>query len=360
MTPIASFSGLATGIDTASLIESLVKLEQAPIRRLQTKQADLGSISRRLGTIKSRMTDFHDAAEKLAEANSILLSKASSSQESKVKVSAEGGASLGTYGIEITSLARAERTYGDAIAGKDAMGLFGSGTLSIQAGTAAAVEIAVDPAETLETLAAKINSSGAEVTAGIVFDGTSYRLQVTGNETGAAKGVTFTETGTTLGLDDPTNELVSAADAAFSVDGIAMTRSTNTVTDAVPGVTLDLLGTTAPSETVMIDVSRDAEGFADLMEEFTDAYNAVASAINAEFVYTGQARTGDSLSGDTMLRTLQSRLSREILDPTAGLSDTHNRLAALGVSMNQGGTLDVDRSVLMDALNTNAAGVSDL
>ena len=86
------------------------------------------------------------------------------------------------------------------------------------------MDITVDGTDTLDSVAAKINSSGARVNAAVIFDGTNYRLQVSGTDSGVDNAVTFTETGTTLGVDDPANELVAAADAVFEIDGLAMTR----------------------------------------------------------------------------------------------------------------------------------------
>lgn len=360
MTPVASFSGLATGIDSAALIESLVQIERAPIRRLENKQLDIGSISKRLGAISGRVSDLQDIAEKLADPDAILVSRASSVDESLVKVSAQDGASQGTFDIEVTQLARAERTYSDTFADTTSTGLFGTGTVSITVGSDTAVDITVDASSTLQTVADAINSSAADVTAGVVFDGATYRLQVSSNETGTDRAVSFTETGTTLGLDDPANEFVSARDAVFIIDTIAMTRSSNSFSDAVPGVTIDLVGETGTGVTTSFKVERDEEAFADLAQEFVDAYNDVASSISAEFVYTGVARTGDSLSGDTMLRTLQSKLSSLAVSPVSGLPDATNRLAAIGISMSQGGRLEMERGDLITAVKANAPGVSEL
>lgn len=360
MTPIASFSGLATGIDSAALIDSLVAIERLPINRLENKQLDIGSISKRLSAISTRLGELQGVAEKLADPTAILVSKATSADESKVKVTAQDGASIGTYDIEVTQLARAERTYSDTFADTTSTGLFGTGTLSITVGTDTAVDVTVDASSTLEGVADAINASSADVTAGVVFDGVTYRLQVASNETGTSRAVSFTETGTTLGLDDPANEFVSAQDAQFEVDTITMTRSTNSFSDAIPGVTIDLMGVTGAGVTTAFGVERDEEAFADLAQEFVDAYNDISSAISAEFVYTGVARTGDSLSGDTMLRGLQSKLSSIAVTPVAGMPDATNRLAAIGISMTQGGRLEMERDDLISAVKDNAAGIAEL
>ena len=134
--PVASFSGLASGIDTASLVSQLVSLERAPIKRLETKQANLLSMSRRFSEISKRVDALSSASEALVGATKLLGATASSTDESKVRVSATGDATLGGFSVEVRSLARAERTYSDGIAARDAAGLFGSGTLTLGIGTA--------------------------------------------------------------------------------------------------------------------------------------------------------------------------------------------------------------------------------
>ncbi|MEM9070779.1 MAG: flagellar filament capping protein FliD [Myxococcota bacterium] len=349
MEPLATFSGIASGIDSGALIEQLVQLEQIPIRRLQTRQQDIQSVSRRLGEIQSRLEAVKSAGEGLSSRDEILGAIASSSAEERIGVSATGDAPIGTYRIDVTQLAAAERTYSNGFADATTSGLFGTGTVSIQVGTDAAIDIDVDATDTLNSIALKISNSDARVNAAVIFDGTTHRLQVSGQDTGANNAVTFTETGTSLGLDDPANELVAAQDAVFSVDGLAMTRSSNQVADAIPGVTLDLLNTSDGTPTT-VKVDRDTEASVEKIQTFVDAFNEVVRGINSEFVFSGAARVGDSLSGDSMLRNLQSQLNRSITDPVSGLSEPYDRLSALGIRLNNDGTLELDDAELTAAL----------
>ena len=189
-TPLASFSGLATGIDTASLIDQLVALERRPIEQIQDKQTDLNRVSGRLNTIRSQLNSLKSSAEEMDDASDLLTTQATSSDEDSVLASSTGGSPLGQYSLNVTALAQAERTYSDAFSSKDTAlndasllgGTFTGGTLSLTVGSAAQVDVTVDDTDTLETLVSKINSSGADVSAGLLFDGTDYRLQVTGTQ----------------------------------------------------------------------------------------------------------------------------------------------------------------------------------
>lgn len=344
---IASFSGLASGLDTASIITSLVRLERAPIQRLASRKSDLGSVSRRLGEISKRTDALATAAKSLVGTRSLLGASASSTDESKVRVSATGDASPGSYSLEVNALARAERTYSDGVAARDVAGLVGAGTLSVTVG-GVPTDVTIEASDTLDDVAQKINDSGADVTASVLNDGTSFRLLVAGRSTGAANAVEFVETGVGLGLDRPENELVAARDASFVLDGLAITRASNRFSDVVEGVTFDLRGETTPGSPVGVEVERDTDATLEKLESFVSAYNDLTRAISAESAFSGTARVGDSLAGDTMLRGLQSRVSGSVLQAFSG-----SRLADFGVRLQNDGTLSLNESEVREALSSD-------
>lgn len=355
---IATFSGLASGIDTASLIQQLVQLERRPIDQLSDKQTDLNKMSGRLGTIRTQLDAIKNAAAALDSRTETLFSKASSSDSDVVGVTATGGAALGTFTIDVTELAAAERTYSNEFTSRSATGLFGTGTLQVGIGTDTK-SITVESGDTLDSVASKINTSGAAVRAAVVYDGTGYYLQVSGNETGAANAITFTETGTTLGLSDPLNEKITATDAAFTIDGfLNVTRSSNTVSDALTGVTFELKEKdTGP---VTVTVSRDTEALKGAVTKFVDAYNAATRSINTEFAFSGQARLGDSLSGDSALRGLQTRLRSLAGTRIEGFASPLDALTGIGITTGRDGTLTLDATKLGAALEKNPEGVAKL
>ncbi len=367
-TPLVSFSGIASGLDTNSIVEQLVTLERRPIQLAQERQSDLNRVSGRLGNIRSQLEGLKSATEGLDDTDDVLVTRATSSDEDTVSVSTDGAAPAGAYSLEVTALAQAERTYSDAFASNNVAlndatmlgGTFTGGTLSVQVGSATTVDITLEASDTLETLVSKINSSDADVTAGLLYDGTNYRLQVSGNETGAENGITFTETGAglDLGFTDPANERVAAQDAEFSFDGFAMTRSTNNISDVLDGLTFQLFDTT--TSPVTIDISQDTEALEGQVQAFVDSYNQITRSINAEFAFSGEARIGDSLSGDSTLRGLQARmrsLAGSVIDE---LSAPYNRLGGAGISFEQDGTLTVDAAELKEALADDPDALSKL
>lgn len=354
MGPLASFSGLASGLDTSSLIQSMVRLEQAPIRRLEAKKVDIDSMSRRIQSIRTRASDVMGKLGELDTAEKVLSSGVTTSNEDKLKVAATGGAALGTYQVTVGRLAQAERTYSDTFADKNATGLFGTGTLSVQVGTEAAVDITVEATDTLEGIASKINAADLNASASVIYDGTNYRLQVSGTDTGAENAISFTETGTNFGLTDPANEIIQARDAEFTIDGLAMTRPTNSVVGAIAGVTLDLEQTTEVGESIAITVDRDPDVLVGKLEAFVESYNSLVGAINSEFAFKGAAKTGDSLAGDSTLRNFQQVLSRNATDLISGIDeDQPAGFAALGITTTRQGTLEIDKTKLTEVLDDN-------
>jgi len=358
-TPLITVGGLASGLDTNSLISALLDVARKPIKQLQTQQAALNSQSARLKLIKTKLEALQNAAQALDTPREVLAAKATSSNESIVKATATSGTSFGSVPVIVTSLATAERTYSAPFASKTQT--FGAGgSFEIQIGSSNTV-ISVGPTDTLESLVSKVNGSGARVTASLVYDGNAYRLGITALDTGAANAVTFVEHGTevqTLALSSAANQVQAAADASFKVDGFPMARASNTVTDAIDGVTLELTGTSASPATVT--VARDASAAKSKLETFVTAYNDVMKAIGAEFAYTGKARGADSLSGDPTLRGLQSRLRSLTGQTVAGLTGTYTSLASVGVSTNRDGTLTFDSAKLEAAYSKDPNGVSAL
>jgi len=358
--PSITFSGLSTGLDTGGIISQLMQLERVPVTRLQDKKKAYDSQANKFRSLETKLKALQDAAAKLEDPEDVLTTKVRSSDEDVFTATSSGGAAVGPTSVHVTSLATVEKTYSNPFADQTATGAFGTGTLTLQVGSGDPVDITIDADDTLESVVGKINGSGADVTAGLMFDGTNYRLRVTGNDTGAANAISITETGTSLGLDDPANEVQSATDAIFSVDGFAMTRGSNSFSDAVPGVTITLTGESPDASPTTLAVERDTDALREKAQGFVDAYNEVAKAINGEFAYTGTAKGPGSLVGDSALRSVQSRLRSFIGSTVSGTSGAYTTLASIGIETNQDGTLKLDQADFDEAIAADANGVSTL
>lgn len=355
-----SFGGLASGIDTNSIITQLVKLERTPIDTLSQRQTTNTSRKAKWTSLRSKLEDLRTASAALNTASKASPVAVTSSNSSVLTATSSSGGSAGRYDIRVDRLAQASRTYSDAYTSNSQAGLFGTGTLSIQVGTGTAIDVAVDGTDSLDSVAAKINASGAAVQASVLFDGGTYRLQIAGNQTGAANAVTLTESGTSLGVASPANVRQQAVDAQVTIDGFAVTRPTNSLSDVIAGVNLELKDVSPTGTTQRVDVTRDTGALTDKVKKFVDAYNIVNNFINAEATYSGVTKGAESLVGDSTVRSLQTRLRSQITSPVGGITGRYSSLAAIGVSLQRDGSLALDSAKLSAAISADPAAVSQV
>ena len=348
--PAISFSGLASGLDTDSIISALVNVERIPLQALQQENQELQSKTNIINSLSSSLSDLDGKVDALATISDFLSYSGTSSNESAVGITTSGDSIQGTYSIDVTNLAYAQRTYSDGVADK----------LTALSGTAETIDITIgadtttvniDANASLQDVADAINASGAEVTAGIFYDGTSYFLQVVGNDTGSANAITFADSG--LGLNF-TNTVQSAQDATFTIDGFAITSATNTVSDALPGTTVELKATT--TSTANLTIAPDQEAVTTKIEEFVNAYNAVFNIINQQL---GEGKGNETLSGDSTVRTIETQLQQIVSQSISGLTAVGGgdaSLTMLGIETQKDGTLLLDKTDLTDSLNSDFRG----
>ena len=348
-----SFGGLATGLDTAALIDAFVGIEQARAATLQGQQSASRQQQAVVQDISTALEELSDAAEDLDTADELRVLTASSSSE-QIKVTGSSDALQGTYDISVTNLARAETSRSFGFADDTAGVLGGAGTLTINDGTNA-VDVAYDDTMSLSDLAQAINDSEANVSASVLFDGTVHRLQVTASETGTANALSFTDTGGLTGLDDVAAEVVTAEDAEFVVAGTTVTRSSNVVSDAIAGVTLELLAEGVTDARVTVDV--DPEAIQEKMQGYVDALNKVTGQLQRQLTLSGDSAPEGSLFGDRTLQMLQ----RDISTLTSGAFGPNNmRLADFGIELNQQGEFDFDTDKFVSEVSKGTAELEEL
>jgi len=358
-----SFSGISTGMDTASMITQLVNLERTGINQLNSQKQDYQSRISIVQNLNSKLQALQTKAKDFATVDKFLSYETESSDKDFVTVSASGKATPGNYSILVDKLATAERRYSMGFSAQDEAGVAGEGTLTLQVGAGDAVDIDITADDTLESIVAKINSADVEATAGILFDGTSYHLQISGKETGAENALTISESGASLNmdLDDASANIVQAAsDAQIQMDGFTITSASNEVTTAIPGVTLRLEDETDPDQPVNISISPSTGAVTTKIKEFVKAYNDIASIIHNEFAFNGEAKSAGRLVGDSTLRSVQMQLSQVMSSAIDGLPGGIQALSQLGIKSDSDGTLKIDETELGDVITNNAGGVAQL
>ncbi len=364
------FGGLITGLNTNALIQGLVQAEQGPINVLQGQKTVLQAQQGVYTTLVSALGTLQSAAQGLSLSSDFNQKSAASSDASVLTVSADSTAQAGASTILVDTLAKAQTI--ESATFTSATDSIGTGTLTIHVGSTT-TPVTIDATnDTLTGLQAAINSSGAGVTASIVNVGTKaspdYRLILQSKNTGTENAVTVT--GTLSGGTDPFagggTVVQAAADAVFSVNGLTVTRSSNTVSDIIPGVTLTLLKegnhdgiVSSADASATVSIGLNNSGVQSSIQSFVDAYNAVNKIVSSQFSLDPTTSHQGVLAGDAALRGVMSRLRHE-LSAAGGNGVGFTHLSDIGISFQDDGSLALDTTKLNNALDTNPTGVANL
>jgi flagellar hook-associated protein 2 len=365
------FGGLITGLDTNALISGLVQAErQTSISPLETQKVRFKAQEGVFTSLIGSLASLKSSAQSLSLSTDFNKRAAASSDATVLTATADSTAAVGSNTITVDTLAKVQTIRSATFA--SATDTIGTGTLTLTVGSTSTPVTVNGLNNTLTGLKDSINSSGAGVTASIVNVGTSaipdFRLVVQSKETGTANAVTIS--GTLAGGTDPFpggGELVQpAADAVFSANGLTVTRSSNKVSDVIPGLTFVLLKegdkdglieTTDPSANVAVSV--DNAAIKSAITAFVESFNAATKIVNDQFTLDPNTERQGALAGDASLRSVLSRLRRE-LSTAGGIGVGFKFISDIGITFQKDGSLVVDDSKLTSALATDPTGVSNL
>lgn len=339
VTPLR-FTGISDfSDDFQAILDRAVAIASLPLRQLQQEQADILARKQLLTDLRNGVAQLTTALHNLAELGASRALSASSSNPSVVSVTLNGATQAATYTIsDVTSLARAasETTlWGYATA--DSTPVSGDGVLELVVGSNSyTIDLTGQGRNNLQGLRDAINQLNAGVTATILNTGdpsAPYYLLVSANQPGA----------TTLQLretaGDPNSNILTAtnqgSDAVFRLNGLPVTRPTNTITDVVPGVTFTLLDKTNPGQTVTITLGPSRTRVANAISALVSAYNALRVQVNAQI-----GEGAGKLSGDFIVRLISQRM-RELASYEAP-SGPIRRLADFGLSFSEAGEMSFD------------------
>ncbi len=352
-----SFSGIGSGNDWGSLIDQLVALERLPIAKLQSDTSNANKQLGVVGELVSRLGSLSSRASAMSTTTGLWGLAATSSDPAQVKVTASGSSGTGSYAVRVEELARGESRKSAAFTGSSPGA---AGSLSIAVGGGASVEVAFGAGDSLADIAARITDKVPGVTATALHDGTSYRLLIASQTTGATAGaLTIGETGASLGLNAGDAVTQAARDAKVSVNGVTATSSTNRFTGVLPGVTFDVATTTpAGGSDVTITVGKDNAGLKQKVKDLAASYNSVSTLLSSQLAYTGARRGGDTLFGDLATQQLQQKMGAAVA--RAYPDDNGASLRAIGVTLNRDGTLAIDEGKLDAAIAADPAKVEKL
>lgn len=386
-----SSPGIGSGLDVNGIVNQLMAAERQPLAALTKREQAYNQKLSAFGQVRSALASFQTALQDLSSGSKFQALSATASDTKVLSASASGNATPASYQIEVQQLAQQHKLASAGYVTTD--DVVGSGTLTIQFGSynsglntftanadKATKSIAIDPANnTLAGIRDAINAANAGVTATIVNDGSAAgnRLVLTSTDSGAANslkiGVTDDD-GTPLnssGLSalayDPTatagsgknlSQKAEALDALLNIDGIAVSQSTNTVKDAIEGVTLNLV-TANVGEKLTLAVSRDTKAITDAVQAFVTAYNGASGTLKNLTAFKGPGAQNGVLLGDSTARAIQVQM-RNLLNTSVDSGGALTTLSQIGVSFSSEGTLSLDTAKLNTAIATNFDGIAAL
>ncbi|MBZ0273446.1 flagellar filament capping protein FliD [bacterium] len=350
--------GLATGLDTDTLIAQLMSIERRPVLRLENKIKSRNTQLAVYTDLRSRLDSLRSAVSGIKTAAAFSKFTATSSNEEVATVSASGEAQAGTHTMKVTQLATNAISVSQSFASNSAS--IGTGTFRLSiGGEDHDIEI-TSSNNTIKGLRDAINAADTGVTASIVQDdasGNSFRLVLSSDETGTENAHTVSLqgwSGTAPAFTDGSGETAGqqAQDAQFTFDGISVTKSANEVDDLIDGVTLFLRDDSSPTTPVTIKIESNAAEVKNSIQGFVDAYNDAVTYLR------DKGRTAD-MRGDVTFSQLLSSLQNLVAEGNPDATGAYTRMSQVGIT-SQSGKLTINADTLTSALEDHFDDVVSL
>ncbi len=470
-----TFGGLSSGLDTTSIINSIVNADSSALTRMATNQGALLQKQTVYSQLSSQLQSFSTTASSLNIPGAFNSIKAASSDTAVATISAGAGAAAGVYALTVSKLAQSHKVSSTAQSDTTTALALPSGTFTVNGHA-----IAVDATDSLTSIAKKINGVQPGVVASLINGGAgkayltltatnsgeSNKVQI-GDLTGSvastlglisgastvrspitngAQSMALSSNGTTLdkllgtngiaaksfsingttvavdvttdslqGVADKINgagitgvsatvasktsagvtsyqlqisgssttptlsdtdgflngigvlqagygsELVAAQDAHYTLDGVALTNTSNTITDAVPGVSMTLLAadSTTP-KTANLSMIQDTSAVKSKVQSFVDSYNALNQFISSNSTFDAKSFQSGQLFGDSTAQQIESSMTSMLFTSVPGLTGTYQNLASIGFGLDKDGNMTVDNSILTDAISSHPDAVAAL
>lgn len=389
--------GVGSGLDANALVQSIMKAEQVPLNSLNNKKVDLNSKLTAYAQVKSNLSPFQSAIADLSSAQNFQSFSVSSNDPASISSSVSGTPTAGLYNVEVTQLAQGQKLFSQGVASVDTV--IGTGTVSFSFGSVSGGTLSSDgkyqdatfsnngnPVKTISIDSSNntlvgirnaINASGFGVTASIVNDGSSatpYHLVVTNTKTGETQSMKISvsnqATGST-GLSDFLNydpsenagqafsQVRKAQNAILKVDGISISKPSNTITDAIEGVSLTLnkINTGNPSS---IYITKDTSALSTKLQTVVKQYNNLIAFIDTQTKYDTTQKKGAVLFGEASLRSIKNQLRSILTSSVPQGTGKYVSLNQLGISFQKDGTLAIDATKMQTALDSSPEDIGKL
>ncbi|MCC6172772.1 MAG: flagellar filament capping protein FliD [Gammaproteobacteria bacterium] len=363
-------AGLGSGIDVESLVTQLVAVERAPqAQRLQRASTKVTTQLSALGTLRGALSTLQTSVAGLKTASSFQGRKAESTDKSVFTASAGTTAATGSYSIEVKQLASAQKLASAAYPAGPTTAV-GTGTLTLTAGGKVINVTIGEASNTLAGIRDAINAApdNDKVQATLIQAADGARLVLTSRQSGVGNAIQVTATGGDGGLDALTyqaggssglTQIAAAQDAEVLVEGFTVRSATNTVADAMDGVTLNLLQA-KPGTTYQLAVGADESATREKIRKFVTDLNTATSALAKLRSYDASTQSAGPLLGDSMLRGIEESLRRQLQTSSSTATAPYNSLNSIGVRVGADGSYSIDETKLSAALAADFDGVGRL
>lgn len=380
-----SSAGIGSGLDISSIVQALVEAETVPAAsRLNRREADIQAEISAYGSVKSALSGFQAALSSLQELSGFQARSASVSDTSYFTATATTDAAVSNYNIEVSNLAKAQSLASGSFA--DADTVVGTGTLTFTFGTydgggpsftdnpdKTSTDIVIDSSNnTLAGIRDAINAADFGVNATIINDGSGSRIVFSSEDTGLKNGLKITISGdgdlsdtddaglsqlaydplASVGSGKNLTETIAPEDASIIINGLTVTSDSNTITDSIDGITINLLKEEI-GKTTTLNVSLNKAAVTGKINSFIAEYNEANEVLNALTSYNAETGVAGLLQGDAGVRTIQFQLRSMISSPVDNLSGSITSLVDIGIKTNENGQLTLDSTILNNALDTN-------
>lgn len=349
----------------ATQIQTKITANQAKITAYQGLQTALSSLSSNASSLATSIINSL-TTNAFATRAATIGSTGNVSASSALSMSVKSGAATGSHTLTIEQVATAAKVTGTGQSSQtDALGYSGSFSIGLAGGTSQSISVtsSMSLADIVDAINAQTSTTNVEASI-IQVSANSYQLVLTGTQDAA--DITYSSTSgddimNKLGVTDTsgafTTVLQTAKPANFTLDGIALTRNTNDITDVLSGVTFDLLQATPTGTTLNINITPDTDQISTAVQNIVTTYNAFRDAVIAQQSTNsdGTASSSSVLFGDGTMRQIMDQLQGVMNTTVNGMT-----MADLGLSFNEKNELQLDTGTLSTILSTNLSGVTAL
>lgn len=388
-----SSAGIGSGLDVSSIVTGLMSVERRPLDLVTQQKTDYQSQVSAYGTLKSALSTFQTSVSALSTASKFNAQTVTSANTSVFTATANGSATIGDYAVTVSQLAKSQKLASVGFAATSTV--VGTGTLTISFGDYVPASILPVVAESFTANAAKsdvtitidssnntlagvrdaINAANSSVSATIVNNGTSNQLVITSKDTGEVNSlkISVTDLGDSNNTDavglsqlayDPLaagiknmTKVQTEQNALLNVDGIDVVKASNSVSDVISGVTLNLLTTSGSA--VNLGVASNQDSVKASVTAFVDAYNKLDTTLRNLTKYDSTGKSSGVLLGDATARSVIGQI-KSVMTKTIASAGTLTSLSQIGVGFKRDGQLALDSTKLTSAMSANFTDIATL